>query len=247
MRLLTKWTAKRAAASLCLALLGSGCALPPAVTVASFAADGVSYMVSGRTVSDHALSYAAQEDCAMHRVVKGEGICKPEAPAGGMALADAGMSYQGTLESLEPATPEPAAPEPAALEPEAPIALLAAPAEEARVEEAALPGETNAEKPGPDVRWAYRGNAGEAATFLALGSYRFRTNAADMAARYATYSPSIVTAYLHGERYYRVVIGPYSEDGVEDAKAALLRAGANPWRVRLCGVEGVGTNCKEAG
>jgi hypothetical protein len=55
-----------------------GCGLvPPAVSIASFAADAFSFAVSGKSVSDHGLSLVMQEDCAVLNFVKGSAICAP--------------------------------------------------------------------------------------------------------------------------------------------------------------------------
>ena len=59
------------------ALLG-GCGLPPAVMIASYAADGVSYLATGKSVSDHGISEVAGRDCAVWRVIRGRAICKDE-------------------------------------------------------------------------------------------------------------------------------------------------------------------------
>jgi len=61
-----------------LMLALSGCAVPTAVTIASFAADGVSYIATGKSTTDHALSIIAQEDCAMMRVLEEKAICTPD-------------------------------------------------------------------------------------------------------------------------------------------------------------------------
>jgi len=63
-----------------LALSLSGCivALPPAVQVASLALDGVSYLTTGKSVTDHAISAVTEQDCAMTRALKGEDICSAE-------------------------------------------------------------------------------------------------------------------------------------------------------------------------
>jgi hypothetical protein len=55
-----------------------GCGLvPPAISIASFAADALSYAVSGKSVSDHGLSMVMREDCAVFNFVQGEAICAP--------------------------------------------------------------------------------------------------------------------------------------------------------------------------
>lgn len=61
---------------LVLPLFLSGCFMPVWFTYASFALDGVSYATTGKSVSDHALSIVADEDCAAHRLVVGEAICR---------------------------------------------------------------------------------------------------------------------------------------------------------------------------
>ena len=48
----------------------SGClALPPAIQLASLAIDGISYMQTGKSISDHALSAVTNKDCAMLRAL----------------------------------------------------------------------------------------------------------------------------------------------------------------------------------
>jgi hypothetical protein len=64
--------------ALLLALFLSGCALPPAVTVASFVADGVSYVATGKSTTDHAISAVVGEDCALLRTVQDKAICDPD-------------------------------------------------------------------------------------------------------------------------------------------------------------------------
>lgn len=62
------------------ALALSGCmGLPPAVTVASLALDGASWAVSGKTISDHALSEVAGADCQLIGILEDGRFCR-EAP-----------------------------------------------------------------------------------------------------------------------------------------------------------------------
>jgi hypothetical protein len=65
----------RSLAFLFVPLLAAGCALPPALTIASFAADGISYIATGKSTTDHALSAIASEDCALLRAVQEQPIC----------------------------------------------------------------------------------------------------------------------------------------------------------------------------
>jgi hypothetical protein len=59
-------------------VLLSGCAMPAAFTVASFALDAGSYAMSGKTLTDQGLSLAMEEDCAMVRLLDEDGICQEQ-------------------------------------------------------------------------------------------------------------------------------------------------------------------------
>ncbi len=53
--------------------------MPAAFTVASLALDTGSYMMSGKTLTDHGLSFAMAEDCSMMRVLDEDAeICLEE-------------------------------------------------------------------------------------------------------------------------------------------------------------------------
>src|SRR5258708_1977380 len=57
----------------------AGCGIvPPLVSVASYALDGLSLVASGKSLSDHALSAAARRDCAMWRIFSTGQICVEE-------------------------------------------------------------------------------------------------------------------------------------------------------------------------
>lgn len=64
--------------ALVLPLFLAGCALPPAVTVASLLLDGVSFVTTGKSTADHAISAVANEDCAILRALNGKAICDPD-------------------------------------------------------------------------------------------------------------------------------------------------------------------------
>lgn len=89
----------------------SGClvALPPALQVASLALDGVSFVTTGKTVTDHAISGVTAQDCAMSRVLKGESICSAQTvevamlPDGTPALQADDAAYDITAENRDAA------------------------------------------------------------------------------------------------------------------------------------------------
>jgi hypothetical protein len=63
-----------------LTVLLSGCGLPTAVTVASLVANGVSYVSTGKSITDHGISMALEKDCALLRGFEGD-ICLEPDPA----------------------------------------------------------------------------------------------------------------------------------------------------------------------
>lgn len=54
-------------------LLLGGCALPVPIQIASWALDGISYLVTEKSVADHGLSMVAQQDCAVLRGLLSDG------------------------------------------------------------------------------------------------------------------------------------------------------------------------------
>jgi hypothetical protein len=57
-------------------LLAACAGLPPQLALVSQAADGVSYVFTGKTGTDHLFSGAMKKDCAFSRAVQGQAICK---------------------------------------------------------------------------------------------------------------------------------------------------------------------------
>ncbi|PHS78359.1 MAG: hypothetical protein COB59_07550 [Rhodospirillaceae bacterium] len=64
-----------AACGLLASLSGCIVAVPPAIQLVSFALDGVSYVTTGKSVTDHAISTITAKDCAMSRILDGGDIC----------------------------------------------------------------------------------------------------------------------------------------------------------------------------
>ena len=58
----------------------AGCGLPPVVAIMSTAADGLTFIATGKSISDFALSAMTDKDCAVLRIVTNNEVCR-EAPA----------------------------------------------------------------------------------------------------------------------------------------------------------------------
>lgn len=89
-------------------LLG-GCTVSPAVDAVSWTFDGFTYFLTGKSMTDHAVSAAAGKDCAMTRVVKGETACLPkdEDVAGDRLIFDFGGAQWGEREMAEAGAGDP--------------------------------------------------------------------------------------------------------------------------------------------
>lgn len=81
--------AKRMMLAACMLLLG-GCALPVPLQIASWAADGISFVMTKKSLTDHGLSMVAQKDCALLRAVTEGTVCRDDDAATMIADASQG-------------------------------------------------------------------------------------------------------------------------------------------------------------
>lgn len=73
-------------------LLLGGC-LPLPVSIVSTAFSGVSYIASGKSTSDHVLSAAVNQDCALTRPIFGDPVCREIGPNGEGATPAVTVAY----------------------------------------------------------------------------------------------------------------------------------------------------------
>ncbi len=83
--------ARRGTALILCSVLLAACALPTPVKIASWVADGISYLTTEKSVTDHGISLVVRKDCALWRGIKGEQICRDE---GETAIAVAAAECQ---------------------------------------------------------------------------------------------------------------------------------------------------------
>ncbi len=63
-------------------LFVGACAVPLPLQIASWAADGISYLMTSKSLSDHGLSAAVGRDCAVHRAITEGAVCREDADSG---------------------------------------------------------------------------------------------------------------------------------------------------------------------
>lgn len=92
--------AARALAATGIAATVSACAIPPVISVAKLAADGVLFASTGKTSTDHGLSLAVGKDCETFRVLSKEDVCQEEVVARAEPLPAAVARDRAAIEAL---------------------------------------------------------------------------------------------------------------------------------------------------
>ena len=197
-----------------LPLLLGGCGLPPALTAASWALDGVSYLVSGKSVTDHAISEVAAQDCALFRIVQGREFCEDYEVDGDHSLT---LTASGVASPDNPSDP------------------LFVPPEIAEIAAGFGPGTIEVEQPNTLVAFqpvALRGHEPRAAvpeaprvdlaaSQFVIGSFVDPDNAEGLRERQAVLNAEIRTVQAMGKTWHRVVVAASLEDvhnaGFDDA------------------------------
>lgn len=67
-----------ASLAVCSVLI-SACAMPTSLRVASWAADGISYLATDKSVTDHGLSALSGQDCKVMRIASAKPVCQSSA------------------------------------------------------------------------------------------------------------------------------------------------------------------------
>lgn len=231
------------------------CVGPPALTVASLALSGVSYVETGKTLPDHALSSVAQRDCIVFRAARGEQICQASGdlpaenvPGTDVVTAPARLDRRSTADPRPQPTspglsaavwahPVPEDSHTASPDASARAVLAAAPQRPARVEPNGVARNSVAAR-------AIQGDqvvAQEAAKRpivtpryrLVVGSFRERARAEVHLAQLEVTGLDIVIATVDERTQYRVVTAPLLKDAVAAAKQDFADKGVEgAWAIR---------------
>jgi len=232
----------------------SGCvgAVPPALVVASYAADGTSLLVSGKSVSDHAISEIADQDCAMWRMIKLKKPCRAYRDSGDVARvkvsdgkavtqladrSDVGLvtaradSTDDVLPSRRPGGVH------GTRRPVTPVATAAARTTAFRVP---------TRRPAPPRTYGARTDAGDSSGigYVVFGSFTDRANAVCLARAHAQLRPAIVAVTMRRTVVYRVLSEGRSLAQAEWLRQRFVAAGiGGAWIARLCPGNGAGGAC----
>jgi len=236
-------------------LAGCTAALPPQLALVSQAADGVSYVFTGKSSTDHIVSAAFSRDCAVVRMAQGEAICKPrredtelgqaeiqiygghpgaalDAPtAGDQTVALASVAPAPSLVRPAPPADRVRIPSgrPMALEPQLPRSAVAPQATTAPKPQAETPRSVKA-KATPASR-----PKRQAAYYVVVGEYRNWNRALNRAGRQAVGVAAIVSRRDRGGKRHRVMLGPYGLAAAREIRGKLADESApSAWLAEAC-------------
>lgn len=206
--------------------------IPPAVMIAGQAIDGISYLTTGKSGTDHALSAAMSEDCALHRIITLGSLCL-DSVASGLQTASLGGDFDrdpiGAVDARNLAAGR-TVPED-----------FGAPGRPSLIDHAQVAGRTPFWLPGEPAREGSQGAAAPAGvsltippaprTFVVLATYPKRGEA-DKASRmlrdipgHPLLRPKVVSTLDTDRPVYRLVVGPVEKSGGAALRDKLARKG----------------------
>ena len=211
------------------AIVLSGCAMPLPFQIASWALDGISYITTEKSVTDHGISIVAQKDCALLRVIQGNDICSTYDDSGTIAVAETSnedttdeitvMSVGGEIVntgSLAEVEKKPQLPEP-------PISNYVN----------VQPGsEQNPRLLISGTRvWSDRMDAD---MYYVVGSFSNWNYAQSLISKHNDLGPAVLVSLLNGNKIYRVAVGPFKSYQRRDVKLSIEKSGiSNAWAMHI--------------
>lgn len=210
-------------------LLLTGCGLPPVVTAISFAADGVSYASSGRSVTDHAVSVAADQDCALLRVVDGKPICRKFRKGEETEMVLAAREWAAGSEVIGANDYEGAG-----FVGDSAAGKVPGGTRVAIAKTNLKPATVSSPRPAGLALQRRKGRAVD----LVTGSYRRLEYAQVKADRLAHLDPMVVRVALPSGTYYRVVLRAHGTQDRRNQGARLRAEGVKYWTAPACRAAG---------
>jgi hypothetical protein len=209
---------------LALAAFAAACApVPSAVVIAGQALDGVSYAATGKSGTDHVISVAMSEDCALHRILTKDPVCRSETDRQTASLIDGGEILPAGAADLAGLRPLPV--------PATGFAPVTAPQTASLAGDDlpadAAPKATKESFIDPMATWAPVMRR----TFVVVATYDKRVEAER--ASHAIYNvpghpllrPKVVSTLNDKRPVYRLVVGPLDKDGGDALKQTLSSKG----------------------
>ena len=198
----------------CLVVL-NGCAVT-GFKLASMAATGVSYLITGKSLSDHVISGAMASDCALHRMIVGQPPCRSNE---GVLVTESQEQLPDVASASTLDAPQPGYEGDTTSSRFDLVNLSWQEADSLDQKGARLDAGLSRDEPGPRL-------------FVVVGSYREISNAETHVVRED--GAQIAPVIIDDTRHYRVVLGPFgsSISTLARSETGLKRTGG--WPLWLC-------------
>ena len=233
---------------MCICL--NGCAL----TMEMMAISGISYLATGKSLSDNAFSLLTKQDCAVHRMILGEPLCEKntaitnEKITSLMAITDKMATTAAHTSTVQTTAKKPG--ETVLVRTEQPTAVTSARALQAL-----------AIQPTPDPTWVsdldlemraavlnmndfsvpveyskpLSNQDHSAEKFAVVGSFNSYKYALHRSEKYQRYNTQIIKNPRNYPTKYRVVVGPIKNEAYTVELPVLVGAETQlPWEIELC-------------
>ena len=211
------------------AILLSGCAMPLPFQIASWALDGISYIATEKSVTDHGISIIAQKDCALLRVVQGDDICSTYDDSGTIAVAETSnvdAPDENTLMGVGRETVN--------------TASFAGIETNPQLSEASTSNYVNVQPhSAQNLRLLILGTRVwsdrlDADMYYVVGSFSNRDYAQSLISKHSDLGPAVLVSLLNGNKVYRVAVGPFKSYQRRDIKLSIVKSGiSNAWAMHI--------------
>ena len=213
---------------LLLPFLVGACAVPIPVQVAGWLLDGLSFLSTDKTISDHGISVVMGQDCAVFRTVTEGELCRPDANGTtAIAALDRTLALPamhddpGKVSAIDPTVSALAAFE-TAVGPSV-GSTLPTPAEDIRT--ASVSPIVVAGRDSASARGKVGMDNAPGSLYYSLGSFKTEQQARKLADLRPNFSPSVMAAEIDGKTVYRVVVGPVKPADRNAVKRKIASAG----------------------
>ncbi|WDE10194.1 SPOR domain-containing protein [Thalassomonas haliotis] len=245
--------------SICLIVLISGCA---SLDVVMVAASGISYLVSGKSISDNIVSAVIDEDCAAHRLLLNKKVCVPTNKPVDMLATDGDTRIAANTLPEQPQTEAVVAEQPEVYQsgnntviaraldrseqfeqllPQTDTSganreqVQGAAARHTLPQEVSMAGEIAKNMTPPHAPDDHNHYIENPQTFVVIGSFNELSFARERQISHMALNAEVVSNLHNDKTRFRVVVGPYNELDSEQSLTQLPELEQfSPWRINLC-------------
>lgn len=211
------------------AMLLSGCALPLPYQIASWALDGISYVATEKSVTDHGISIVAQKDCALLRVVQGNEICSNYDDNMTSAVAKTGNADTDDKLTVMVIESEKAS-----------TATVAEIETKSQLIEVHKPSSVQLQSEiAENTRLLILGARSwsdrlDADMYYVVGSFFNPDYAQSLINKHSDLGPAVLVSLLNGNKVFRVAVGPFESNQKKEVSLNIKKSGINnAWAMHI--------------